>query len=192
MRKMNFGKTVITMLITSIVMLSCTPEDGDTGPVGPVGPEGTPGSSTGVPGPAGPPGNANVSAFTFNVPTTAWVANGAAINSTLTIAEITADVVKDGTIQVFQTQDNSSPDNTSWTGVPYSTSIINYYYSYSKGEVILIVDLANGQGITGLNIDLVYKVVVIPSTSKIEGVDYTSLEEIELVHNVKEIGLLGQ
>ena len=104
--------------VCALFLVACSPEDGETGPAGPIGPEGQigPKGDPGADGEDGTDGVANISTSTFFVASTDWT-DGGVETDTLDVPEITQEVVDNGTVQVFQTEDASNPQ---WGDLPYS------------------------------------------------------------------------
>ena len=194
---MKISRTKIRMMLIAFVTLaivSCTPEDGDTGPVGPVGSLG-PAGATGPAGPAGQngqdgiDGNPDVKAYTFTVDTSMWTTGGGGSNAVLTVPQITQDVYDGGTIQLFHRFATSTTGD--WNNMPYSTyftsgaTVVPYHitFSYNVGTVGLRVYSDLGAIIT-FNQSMEFKVVVIPSSSLVKNMDYKNHEMLQALYGI--------
>lgn len=184
--KRNFAFLSIILLLFA----ACTPEDGKEGDVGPVGPEGQI-------GPKGDDGNANVNSFTFSVASTDWT-GGATKADTVSLPAISQAVVDGGIVQIYQT---TTPGTPSWGVLPYSYIIVlntgtgnvaaevTIQAEYGVGEIYLSAINSIGANITGsANFpgDRTFKVVIIPPSSKIEGVNHENYKEVEMVYGIKD------
>ena len=199
---MNTLRTKLNLLVLSLFVLAvvgCNPEDGDTGPVGPVGSPG----ATGPKGDTGPPGqdgqdgldgNANVSAITFSLPSTAW-STGTIKTYSRGVAEITQDVVDDGLVMVYQRQ---APD-TDWGALPFTynitlssggqtfNAIITTQFSYDTDSLFLTnsnslrANITNSATFPG---DREYKVVIIPPANLVQGMNYEDHEMLQAVYGI--------
>lgn len=200
---MKISRTKIRMMLIAFVTLaivSCTPEDGDTGPVGPVGSPG-PAGATGPAGPAGQngqdgtDGNANVGAVTFNLLSSAW-STGSIKTYARYIPEITQEVVDDGLVMVYQRQ---APD-TDWDALPFSyniglvdqngnplTATIQVQFSYDTDSLFLSnsnslrANIGNSATFPG---DREFKVVVIPPASLVKNMDYKNHEMLQALYGI--------
>lgn len=190
-------KTLFIAVVSLFCFVSCSPEDGATGPVGPIGQEGP----IGPRGPAGEDGDdgvANVEARIFSVPSSDW-STGARKTTTLSVPAITKEVVDEGTIQVFQSE-STNPDSLIWASLSHSETIgvntgggviiveIITQFEYFTGEVYLSVINNEGLNITNsANFpgDRTFKVIVIPPSEKVEGLDYSDYEAVKLVHGLE-------
>tara|TARA_R110000868_G_scaffold289130_1_gene549273 strand:+ start:189 stop:761 length:573 start_codon:yes stop_codon:yes gene_type:complete len=185
----SFKVAAAAIAMVGMVFTGCAGEDGDAGPAGPAGT-------------AGVDGNANVSSSTFTVLSADWTGTGTK-RDTLSVPGITQAVVNTGSVQVFQTSSQVS-DSLVWAGLPFSYIIglntqngtvaatITIQAEYNVGEVYLSVINSLGANITGsANFpgDRQFKVVVIPSSSKIEGVNLNNYEEVKAVYGIKEFDI---
>ena len=101
-------KTLATGIVASVLLFtSCA------GPAGATGPQGV----------AGTNGSTNVASYPFSTQNSSWVVNtnNYEQDATFSIPAITADVVTNGTIQVFL--GNSA--GTSWSAMPFSITSKN-------------------------------------------------------------------
>lgn len=171
--------SALVALTISVAMVSCSGDDGEQGPAGP----------------AGSDGNANVNAYTYTVAGTDWTMSGNYLRDTLNIAEITSDVAKNGDVRVFYSIDiNSSgvTDSTVWTETPtrqilgFGTQgeMVSFESSYSIGQVFLRLIRESGQSF-GLSVPINYKVVIIPSSAMVDGVDPTDYKALEAVYGLE-------
>lgn len=184
-------------IIAALTLVACSPEDGETGPAGPIGPEGQIGPAgddgrdglDGVDGVDGKDGVANIETYTFFVDSATWNGpNGSSINNSINVPQITAEIVERGTIQVFQTSDNTNPQSTSWRAVPYTNAVFSYSYSYNVGIIDLILTVTvNGSAPTlAAARDHTYKVVIIPPAALLEGVDYDDYQAVKMIYGLED------
>ena len=166
--KKLFG--VLIAFTMSLVMVSCAGEDGE-------------------PGPAGPAGNANVIANTYTIPGGTWV-NGIA---TISVPELTKDIVDNGQVSVFITTDTLGQDTITWEATPWQFLVnfggqldyVTMRSRYSIGEIELVaIRRSSGQGVNFTN-DFSAKVVLIPASSALEGVDVNNYEALEAVYGLE-------
>ena len=197
---MKLGRVFTMLGVIALSIVACVPEDGETGPAGPVGPEGPIGPAgagadgqdgqDGTNGVDGKDGVANIQALTFFLDSATWTMptgeNG--IVNSINVPEITSAVVSNGTVMLFQTEDNSLPSSTIWTAVPYTDGIFSYLYSYSLGVVNLKITVTINGSVPNLNAadDHTYKVVVIPPSAKIAGFDPKTYEEAKMVYGLED------
>src|SRR5690606_18086022 len=149
----------------SIVMVSCAGEDGEQGPAG----------------------NANVNEFTFTVNSNDWVrtGNSAISYDTLSVSSITQAVLNEGAVQVYQTFN----DSLGWNAMPYryltlndagtAVTNANLQATYNLGLVSLS-HYTDDRFLAPIN-NMQVKVVVIPSSSIVNGVDYNDYEAVQAV-----------
>ena len=176
----RFKVAFAAILMVGTVFTACSGEDGAVGP-------------------AGADGNANVNSSTFSVMSADW-STGGIKRDTLSVPAITRDVVMSGMVQVFQTSSMNS-DSLVWGALPYSYLIalsVNgqtvvtetiIQAEYNVGEVYLTATNDRGFNITNSATypgDRQFKVVVIPSSSKIDGVNLNNYEEVKAVYGIKE------
>jgi hypothetical protein len=201
--KLNRTKQLLSwVMIIGMVLVACTPEDGDVGPAGPIGPEGPIGpqgddgqdGQDGQDGRNGNDGVANISTTTFtvlNADYTIFVQAGTGSNfyshrDTLLLADITQEVVDDGTIQVFRKsiEAGASP---SYNAMPYSRGGIGFNYAFTLGEVQLEISYGNNAPIALSNAE--YKVVVIPPAQLVKGTEGMEWEELKQIYRLDDLGL---
>jgi len=199
-------KNVMTMVaIAAATIISCVPKDGDTGPVGPIGAEGPPGAdgSIGRDGEDGVDGGSQVTSKTYTVTGDDLVldANTAILTDTISEPLITKDVVDNGAIQVF-ISDSPALSGATWHALTYriigningTPQFINFTYSYAEDNLYLKVqsELAAPFSFPSTT-TYFYKLVIIPDILRKKGIDYNdlSLEQIEMIHEVKELDELG-
>ena len=193
----SLKKTFSIAIIAALSLVACSPEDGETGPVGPIGPEGQigpkgdPGTdgTNGTDGVDGTDGVANIKTFTFFVDSATWNGpNGLSINNAINVPEITAEIVENGTVQVFQTEDNTSPASTTWRAMPYTNGVFSYSYSYNVGVIDLILTVTVNGSVPTLVAakDHTYKVVILPPASVLSGIDYSDYEAVKMVYGLKD------
>ncbi len=190
--------TFSTLSIAVLFLVACVPEDGDTGPAGPVGPEGAIGPAgqdgvigrDGTDGRNGQDGAASVVSSTYFLAASSWT-NPTTVNgivNSINVPAIAGNIVSNGIVMLFQTDDNSAPAATVWTAVPYTDGVFSYVFSYGPGVVNLKITVTvNGSVPTlGAASDHTYKVVVITPGAKIDGFDYGDYDEVKMVYGLKD------
>lgn len=176
----RFKVAFAAILMVGTVFTACSGEDGAVGPAGA----------------AGVDGNANVQSNTYTVLSTDWrqpIMNSAFQQDTIAIAEITSKVVNSGAVHVYQTF-SMNMDSLVWNAMPYryltfnqqQTVItnMNLQASYNVGELYLRA-YTDDRYIANIA-DMMLKVVIIPSSAKIEGVNVNNYEEVKAVYGIKE------
>lgn len=182
------SKTIACLFIVGSILTACTAKDGEDGPVGPVGPEG----AIGPAGEGGEDGVANLSVSTLTVPSSAWT-GGTIKEFSAPLSDIDQDVMDNGTVQVFQTQ---TPANPTWDALPYSYLVgingqpvqVTVQYSYKLDSLKLSVMNSGAFNITSSATypgDRTFKVVVVPPVDKIDGLDYSDYEAVEMVYGLE-------
>ncbi len=119
----------------------------------------------------GAAGNANVSSSNYEVVAGDW-SQGQAHKMN---GAITNGVVNSGTVQAFQATD--SINSKVWTAIPAG----NFAFSYRTDTITFLTP-----GFTGANFTTYYKVVAIPAAAKIDGVDLTNFEEVNMVYGLED------
>ena len=163
----NFNKkTKIVYFVLSILFLSACSQNGRDGRDG----------RDGFNGFDGRDGNLFVTSETYFVSTLDWntVSFGAEVNFINT--SITKSVVSDGLVQAFFSLD-ANPNNRRWIALPY----FDFSYSYVEGMVTF-----ESYDNSGSPDDLWYKVVVIPSSAKIDGVNMNDYEAVSTIYGLEE------
>lgn len=174
MKKMKAAFAAMTMV--ALTFTACSGDDGEQGPAGP----------------AGAPGNANVQSSNQTVLVADWT-TGAVLRDTLSVAGITQNVVDNGMVQVYQKR----TDSTSWDALPFSyiaflggqPTTLTFQAGYNVGEVYLSGTNSINANVTPGDVypgDRDFKIVVIPSTSLVEGVDVNNYEELKMVYGIEE------
>lgn len=161
--------SALVALTMSIVMVSCAGEDGETGP-------------------AGPAGNANVQSNTYTIMPSDW-SNG---NATISVSGISESISNNGQVSVFFTFDSLGTDTITWNPLPYrfvgnvggQNQFITLQNTISTGEVTISARLNNNGGVN-FNSESNAKVVIIPSSSIVEGVDPTDYKALEAVYGLE-------
>lgn len=171
--KKLFGALVA--LTMSVAMVSCAGDDGEQGPAGP----------------AGAAGNANVNEYTFTVTSNDWgrTGNSAISYDTLDVSAINQSVLDEGAVQVYQTFD----DSLGWNAMPYryltldqsgnSVTNANLRATYNVG-IVSLSHYTDDRLLAPIN-DMQIKVVVIPSSALVEGVDPTDYEALQAVYGLE-------
>tara|TARA_R110002096_G_scaffold221429_2_gene410224 strand:- start:2465 stop:2995 length:531 start_codon:yes stop_codon:yes gene_type:complete len=143
-------------------------------------------------GPAGAPGNANVQPSNYTVMVADWTA-GPVLRDTLNVPAVTQAVVDNGAVHVYQKR----TDSTSWEALPFSyiaflggnPATLTFQFGYNVGEVHLSGTNSFNANVTPGAVypgDRNFKVVVIPSTSLIEGIDVNDYEQVKMVYGIEE------
>lgn len=186
----RFKTTLSILSICALTLVSCAPEDGETGPAGPIGPEG----QIGPKGDPGVDGVANISVSTFFISSSDWTL-GTTYRDTLDVSAITQDVMDNGTVQVFQTESANDPQ---WGDLPFSyliginggASEVTIQAEHALGKIYLSVindvgaNIASNPNYPG---DRSFKVVVIPPSARKVGVDHSNYEELDVVYGIEKL-----
>ena len=148
--KTTISKTKYALLALFVAFsFSCSPEDGAPGAIGPAGADGTNGAD----------GNANVQTFTFD-------ATGfAGTFDSVTISQITQDVLDNDAILSYLTNDGND-----WVTIPCPFDSFQFDFSVHVNSRVGFMDLdygdASGSGFSITAGDLqTLKVIIIESTS---------------------------
>ena len=174
----RFKVAFAMILMVGTVFTACSGEDGAIGPEGATG-------------------NANVQSNTYTVLSGDWrqpIVNSAFQQDTIAIAGITSNVVNSGAVHVYQTFSMNS-DSLVWNAMPYryltvASGVItnmNLQASYNVGELYLRA--YTDDRYLGTIADMMLKVIIIPSSAKVDGVDINNYEEVKAVYGIKEIDL---
>ena len=172
----SFKVAAAAMVMVGMVFTGCG-DDGETGP-------------------AGVNGNANVSSTTFTQLTADWkdpTGTSALRLDTLSVPAISQAVVNTGSVQVFQTFSQNT-DSLVWNIMPHrylavntsQTAItnMNLLASFNVGQVYLTA-YSDDRLLVTID-DMFIKVVIIPSSAKVEGVDVNNYEELQAVYGIQE------
>jgi hypothetical protein len=136
------------------------------------------------PGPPGKDGVANIKTRTQTTANNNWIYNEFenSYDVVLTIPEITAAVVNEGTIQVFFDIGTNAPN---WAAMPFAYGDLQYNYDYLIGIVNVYVTLGSNnvpENPGGVR----FKVVIIPPASKSKDANAVDLfEKQEIIVQVK-------
>jgi hypothetical protein len=165
MRGIKFTLRIAASLIVAILLFSCA-QDGRDGFDGRDGSDGFDGRD----------GVANIQTSTYFVGITDWniTSFGAEVN--VTNADITANVVSTGLVQAYFSLD-SNPAARRWIALPY----FDFGYSYYEGFTTF-----ESYDNSGSPDDLWYKVVVIPQSAKIEGLNLNDYEAVQAVYGIDD------
>lgn len=191
---LNFYKMITTKkifsalvaLTISVAMVSCSGDDGEQGPKGATGAD----------------GNANVNTSMFSVLegdfgiSIAQAGNNFRIShrDTLDVSGISNDVMTSGTVQVFYDSEVFTTDTnaTTWTAMPHFNSRANVAFNSTIAEQEVRIDITyvtqpDNQGNPQVLLigDYDFKVVVIPSSAMIDGVDPTDYKALEAVYGLE-------
>src|ERR1039458_10240822 len=140
-------KMMLIVLGTSTIMISGCNKDAAVGPQGSVGPAGLNGSTgtTGPSGATGPTGNANVSTYTYAVPSANWGSNAGGWYALLIDSALTSSNINTAAVDVYFSPGTSG----TWFAVPYSAiTSIDYFMNFSiSTNNVTIWWVYNGGGI---------------------------------------------
>ena len=158
---------VIMMSIIALVLNGCVGKDG-------------------APGATGPQGVAGVSNISSGMVTTAsgdWFYNTLTFEYDLTIPvpDIIADVVDNGTVQVFI----GNGSGAVWTALPYNYGIRQVNFEYSFGQIVIFITNFDGSQPTTPTVEQ-FKYVVIPSRAMIHhpNVNIKNYAEVKQAFNL--------
>lgn len=195
-------KTFSILSLGALLLVACSPEDGDTGPAGPVGPEGALGpagqdGTIGRDGVDGLDGKAAV-AYTYNISSADWnsVSNGGlnSIEDTIQVPQITQNIYNGGALLVYMKENSSDP---SWQPLPYQNYIVynngtanvfsirTYQASFSVGALNIRSFINSNISLT-TNAGIVVKLVIVPPAAKIADFDPKSYEEVKMVYGIED------
>jgi hypothetical protein len=181
--KKLFGALIA--LSMGVFMVSCAGEDGEQGP-------------------AGPAGNANVNSSNYTVLMGDWT-TGATLRDTLSVSAITQNVVDNGAVMVYLKIDGDTV-NDNWQALTYTRAItglnvsghpaqveMSIEYGYNVGMLLLSVKNNINQDLTSIvqmpPNDYMFKVVVVPSASLVEGVNVNDYEQVSNVYGIQEFDM---
>lgn len=125
-------------------------------------------------GDAGADGNANVNSTTYLVTMNDWSLNSAGSGAEVLRQNpsITADVASRGVVQSFFSSDTTAAKE--WLPMPTGA----FSYAYRTDTVTFTIN-----GFTGAGFDIWYKVITIPASAKVDGLDENAtFEELEMVY----------
>lgn len=155
------------LLFGSVLIISCS-RDGVDGRDGFDGFDGRDGRD-------GRDGIASVISETYFVGTTGWTQTSFGSEVNFFNNAITAGVVRDGLVQAYFSLD-ANPETRRWIALPY------YDYGYSYLENFVTFEVYDA---TGSPDDLWYKVVVIPASAKVSGVDLNDFEAVTAIYGIE-------
>lgn len=168
----RFKVAFAAILMVGTVFTACSGEDGAVGPAGANGVD----------------GNANVQSYTYTVGANEWT-QGAA---TIAVPELTKSIADNGVVSVYYTNDSLTTDTIAWRPLPYDfrTSSGSFIISntYQIGQVNLKAygAFANvfSNSIPGR--DTYWRVVLIPASAKVAGVNEANFEEVQAVYGLTD------
>lgn len=135
---------------------------------------------TGQTGTSGVNGNANVqSAGSIALTSGNWTSINSSYYSILNVAEVTQDVVDNGVVMVYINRANG------WSPMPLTAGVESYTFEFRLNEVIVWVSNTDGSQTANPGNEN-FRVVVIPSSQKANGVDYNDYKNVMEVYNLKE------
>ncbi|MDA9312050.1 hypothetical protein N8371_05365 [Vicingaceae bacterium] len=170
----SFKVAAAAIAMVGMVFTACSGEDGDIGP-------------------AGANGNANVNSFSYTVDAASWSQGRANIS----LPQLTKAIADNGVVAVFGSFDSLGTDTISWRPVPYrfvanvggTNMLVSITNTFSVGQVSLFSNLTSTNA--GINLfTSTFRVVLIPSSAKIEGVNINNYEEVKTVYGVEEFEVL--
>lgn len=144
------NQVLFLMLLGLTALLSCKGEQGDPGPAGVAG-------TNGVDGTNGADGNANIKNYATTINSTDWVGSNLTRKATISVPNITQEILNTGLIMVY-TQDAFS---SQWYATPFSVAINanttwSYHYVADVGQIVYHSTSNDGNPFTGnLNIRIV-------------------------------------
>jgi len=157
MKKTNMiRKASITVMFLMLIVGLGSCVKGDKGDPGPTGANGTNGTN----------GAANIDDHTITVHSTGWTTSGNGFYyNTANIDAITANVISNGTVQVF-----FESNTNQWAALPttvYSSPTVSLSYGFqiTTGTIEFYIQNLTGSTLT-FSGDLVFKVVIIPSEER--------------------------
>lgn len=162
MKVLNKTISIAVVLLAGSMFISSCSRDGRDG-------------RDGFDGFDGRDGNPIVNSQTYFVSSLDWVQTTFGAEVIAINTNITNTIVQTGLVQVFFSVD-ANPNGRRWFPLPY----YDYSYSYVEGSVSFEINDA-----TGTSDDLWYKVIVIPSTAKVKGVDMNDFEAVSTVYNIE-------
>lgn len=168
----NMGKIVISICLLATVIMFAGCKKGDTGPQGPTG-------------------NANVVSAVYKVDT--WSSSTANsidyVQATIDDASITADIVDNGLVLVYECSDIQNPD---WLALPFTEPTgqnnitTSFNFTHSDGEVVIIINNSDGSD-PGNQGTLYFKIIAISGTAMAAHpkVNLKNYEEVITTFNIK-------
>lgn len=176
----RFKTMLASLVIIGLTFTACSGDDGDTGPRGPAGNDGADGVD-------GVVGGAEITSLNVTVVEGDWAirsSDSTALEAIITDAALTSDVISKGLIQVFQETGGSGSGD--WLALPFTQGAFNFGYSVRNSEVVLRIDIlpSNAKFISLNGVSFNYRIVIIPSSSMIDGVDATNYEELQSVYGI--------
>ena len=169
----RFKVAFAAILMVGTVFTACSGEDGEDGEVGATG-------------------NANVQSYSYTVANTSW-SQGTA---TISIPALSKSIADNGIVSVFGSFDSLGTDTMIWRPLPYTFvanvggqgALVRVSNRHSVGQVTIAANLTTTN--QGLNLfTSTFRVVLIPNTAKVEGVNINNYEEVKAVYGIKEIDL---
>jgi len=160
-------KTSLLLMVAATLLFSCA-KDGKDGLPGP----------SGATGANGIDGNANVIATnTFTTASNNWFASGLYFYADLTVNAITQDVVNSGAVFVYE------QNGANWAALPYVAGILSRSYQFRLNNLYIFYQNTNSTQTTNPGIRT-FRVVVIPSSVKIDHVNMNDYEEVSRTFNL--------
>ncbi|MEN8797950.1 MAG: collagen-like protein [Flavobacteriaceae bacterium] len=171
------------LLIVSITLFSCSPEDGENGEIGPQGPQGIQGDpgEDGVDGTDGEDGNANVLySEWFTVTQSDWSGiGGTKISFTQSAPDITAEITDTGVVLVYHRFNNQ----TRQLPYSYSPNGLHLVYIFVPGSITIEGFLLDASVISAISA-LDFRFIIIPGGVPIAGKgtrDFTKMSYEEVM-----------
>lgn len=169
----SFKVAAAAIAMVGMVFTGCSGEDGSEGPAGV----------------SGANGNANVIANTYTKVGTDWSGG----NLTIDVPQLSKSIADNGSVAVYFTFDSLTTDTISWEPLPYrfvgnvggANTFITMSYGFQIGEVSISARTTSNGGVN-FNQETNYRVVLIPSNAKMEGVNLDDYEAVKAVYGIKE------
>lgn len=162
----------LAVAVVSLFMVSCSGEDGEDG----------------ADGMTGAPGSSSVVSNTYTIPASDWSGG----NATVTVPGLSKSIADNGQVSVFWTLDSLTTDTITWNPLPYrfvgnvggQNQFITIQNTVSIGEITLSARLNTNAGVN-FGSESYLRVVMIPSASRMKGVDHNNYEEVLDVYGIK-------
>lgn len=172
----RFKVAFAAILMVGTVFTACSGEDGEDGAVGPAGAAGMNGTD----------GNANVQSYTYTVGANEWNQGTARIM----VPELTKSIADNGVVSVYYTNDSLSTDTIAWRPLPYDfrtssgSFIISNTYQIGQVDLKAFGAFSNVFSSSIPGVDTYWRVVLIPSSAKVEGLNVGDYEEVQAVYGI--------
>ncbi len=165
----RFKVAFAAILMVGTVFTACSGEDGEDGEVGATG-------------------NANVQSYTYTVGANEWT-QGAA---TIAVPELTKSIADNGLVSVYYTNDPLTTDTIAWRPLPYDfrtpsgSFIISNTYQIGQVDLKAYGAFSNVFSPTIPGVETYWRVVLIPASAKVAGVNEANFEEVQAVYGLTD------